>query len=99
TFTNTQRMLQWRHQAVEPPGDARSELWFYYHLGRVLKERLADSTDPRDRPLQVLTWDYPMEPGTDEPDAVDVLVAIHVRGAYGGLSSSYTELLEDVSHR
>src|SRR5699024_10642992 len=30
TSTNTQRMLQWRHQAVEPPGDARSELWFYY---------------------------------------------------------------------
>ena len=38
TFTNTQRLLRWRHQAVEPPGDARSELWFYYHLGRRLKE-------------------------------------------------------------
>ena len=28
TFTNTQRLLQWHHKAVEPPGDARSELWF-----------------------------------------------------------------------
>src|SRR5699024_11178145 len=99
TFTNTQRMLQWRHQAVEPPGDARSELWFYYHLGRVLKERLADSTDPRDRPLQELTWDYPMEPGTDEPDAEYVLAEINGRGADGGLLSSYTELSGDGSTR
>ena len=33
TFTNTQRLLQWHHKAVEPPGDARSDLWFTYHLG------------------------------------------------------------------
>ena len=26
TFTQTQRMLQWHHKAVEPPGDAQSEL-------------------------------------------------------------------------
>ena len=34
TFTNTQRLLQWHHKAVEPAGDARSDLWFIYHLGR-----------------------------------------------------------------
>ena len=34
SFTNTQRMLQWHHAAVEPAGDARSDLWFTYHLGR-----------------------------------------------------------------
>ncbi len=34
TFTNTQRLLQWREKAVDPPGDARSENWFMYHLGR-----------------------------------------------------------------
>ena len=43
TFTQTQRMLQWREKAVEPPGDRRSELWFFYHLGRMLRERLAGS--------------------------------------------------------
>ena len=26
TFTNTQRLLQWRRDAVDPPGDARREL-------------------------------------------------------------------------
>src|SRR5206468_1269160 len=40
TFTNTQRLLQWHHQAVAPEGDARSELWVYYHLGRIIREKL-----------------------------------------------------------
>ena len=34
TFTQTQRMLQWHHKAVEPPGDAQSELQFFYQLGQ-----------------------------------------------------------------
>src|SRR5204862_4970865 len=46
TFTNTQRLLQFHHQAVEPPGDARSDLWFTYHLGRKIREKL---TVPRVR--------------------------------------------------
>lgn len=71
TFTQTQRKLQWREQAVEPPGDARSELWFFYHLGRILREKLAGSTDERDRPLLELAWDYRMD--GDEPSADDVL--------------------------
>src|SRR5437764_1195944 len=41
SFTNTQRMLQFHHQAVEPPGDARSDLWFTYHLGRKIREKLS----------------------------------------------------------
>jgi formate dehydrogenase major subunit len=46
SFTNTQRLLQWHHTAIEPPGDARSELWFAYHLGRRLKELYAGPTLP-----------------------------------------------------
>jgi formate dehydrogenase major subunit len=70
-FTQTGRILQWRDKAVEPPGDARSELWFFYHLGRILREKLAGSTDERDRPLLDLSWDYAME--GDEPSPEDVL--------------------------
>jgi formate dehydrogenase major subunit len=58
TFTNTQRLLQWRHKAVEPPGDCRSELWFVHHLARRLKARAECSTDPIDAPLRALVWDY-----------------------------------------
>lgn len=57
TFTNTQRLLQWHHKAVEPPGDCRSDLDFMYDLGRRLKALYRDSTDPKDRPIQQLTWD------------------------------------------
>src|SRR5699024_9165774 len=92
SFTNTQRMLQWHRQAVKPPGDARSELWFYYHLGRMLIERLAGSTDERDRPLLDLTWDYRLEPGTDEPDAEPVLAETNGTGPDGAPPSSYTQL-------
>jgi formate dehydrogenase major subunit len=38
SFTNTQRLLQWHHKAVEPPGDCRSELHFMFHLIRRIRE-------------------------------------------------------------
>ena len=31
-FTNTQRLVQWREKAVDPPGDCRSEEWFMHQL-------------------------------------------------------------------
>jgi formate dehydrogenase major subunit len=97
TFTQTQRMLQWRDKAVEPPGDARSDLWFYYHLGRILRERLKDSTDPRDRPLLDLTWDYPTHGVDDEPSAEAVLREINGVGPDGRALSSYLEMKDDGS--
>ena len=33
SFTNTQRLVQWHDKAVDPPGDARSDIWFTVHLG------------------------------------------------------------------
>jgi formate dehydrogenase major subunit len=97
TFTNTQRLLQWHHKAIDPPGDARSELWFTYHLGRVLREKLAASTDPRDRPLLDLTWDYPTEGAIAEPSADAVLREINGTDAQGRMLSSYTALKADGS--
>jgi formate dehydrogenase major subunit len=97
SFTNTQRMLQWHHQAVEPAGDARSELWFYFHLGRIVREKLAGSTDPRDRPLLDLTWDYPTEGPLAEPSADAVLREINGWDAEGSPLPSYTELADDGS--
>ena len=97
SFTNTQRMLQWHHQAIEPAGDARSELWFYFHLGRIVREKLAGSTDPRDRPLLDLTWDYPTEGPLAEPSADAVLREINGWDADGSPLPSYTELADDGS--
>lgn len=97
TFTNTQRLLQWRHKAVEPPDDARSELWFFYHLGRMIKERLTDSDDPRDAPIKALTWDYPVHGPKAEPSADEVLREINGYGPDGELLTAYTQLRDDGS--
>jgi len=97
SFTNTQRMLQFHHQAVEPQGDARSDLWFMYHLGRLVRERLAASTDPRDRPILDLTWDYPTKGPIAEPDAEAVLAEINGWDAHGRPLASYEQLNEDGS--
>src|SRR4051794_22972038 len=96
TFTQTQRMLQWREKAVEPKGDQRSELWFFYHLGRRLKEAVKDSTDERDKPLQDLNWDY--EVHGDEPSADSVLRAVNGYDlTTGKVLNSYLELKADGS--
>lgn len=97
TFTQTQRMLQWRFKAIEPPGDCRSDLWFYFHLGRILRERLKDSTDPRDRPLLDLTWDYPLHGETQDPSADAVLREINGVGPDGRALSGYLDLKDDGS--
>ncbi len=97
SFTNTQRLLQWHHAAVEPTGDARSELWFMYHLGRRIREKLAGSTDEMDRPVLDLTWDYPTKGRLEEPDAEAVLAEINGWKADGSPLSSYTELADDGS--
>jgi formate dehydrogenase major subunit len=98
SFTNTQRLLQWHHKAVEPPGDCRSELHFIYHLGRRLRELYADSTDPKDRALLDLTWDYPTHGVTNEPSAEAVLREINgYTCSDGKVVNGYTDLKDDGS--
>lgn len=100
TFTQTQRMLQWRHKAVNPPGDCQSELEFFIELGRRIRARLAGSTDERDRPLLDLTWDYPVDEH-GEPDGEAVLREIngyHLTGEHTGQPvSGFSELCADGS--
>jgi formate dehydrogenase major subunit len=109
SFTNTQRLVQWHEKALDPPGDARSDLWFTFHLGRRLKELYAHSQEKRDRPIRALVWDY-LEPEAnarwkikDEPSAELVVKEVngYVCGA-GGLKKgktlkSFAELKDDGS--
>lgn len=97
SFTNTQRLLQWHHGAVEPAGAARSELWFYYHLGRIIRQKLAASTDEMDRPVLELQWDYPTSGAIAEPSAEAVLAEINGSDADGRPLSAYGELKADGS--
>ncbi|MET9293152.1 formate dehydrogenase [Streptomyces sp. NPDC003077] len=97
SFTNTNRWLQWHYAAVEPQGDCRSDLWFMYHLGRRIKERLAGSDDPMDRPVRDLAWDYPVSGPLREPVADAVLAEINGRGPDGAPLSAYTQLKDNGS--
>ena len=97
SFTQTGRMLQWHHTAVEPAGDARSDLWFTYHLGRRIRAKLAASTDEIDRPILDLTWDYPAKGTQQEPDADAVLAEINGWDADGQPLSTFNQLKADGS--
>jgi formate dehydrogenase major subunit len=88
SLTNTQRLIQWHNKALDPAGDRRSDGWIIFNLGKRLKQLYAGSTDPKDRPLLNLTWDYDFdEPprlpdGTlsrieGEPDLAKVLMEIN----------------------
>jgi formate dehydrogenase major subunit len=98
SFTNTQRLLQWREKAIDSPGDARSETWFVYHLGRRLKEKAARDRRPRNAGLNALTWTYATEAPDDEPVAEDILKEINGRRiADSTLVSGFRELKADGS--
>ncbi len=84
SFTNTQRLLQYHEKAADPPGDARSNLWFTWHLGRKLKELYAGSAADRDWAIRNLTWDYGPDAAAavpwrikDEPSPYQVLKEIN----------------------
>jgi formate dehydrogenase major subunit len=77
TFTNTQRLLQYREMAVEPPGDARSEAWFMVHLGKRIKKKAAQEAIPSNTGINALTWDYTLEGRHQEPKASEVLQEIN----------------------
>jgi formate dehydrogenase major subunit len=98
SFTNTQRLLQWHWQATEPKEDCRSDLWFYFHLGKRIKSKLQDSQEERDMLVQQLQWDYPTHGAVQEPSADAVLKEV---GGYEVGSekplSGYKELKEDGS--
>jgi formate dehydrogenase major subunit len=97
-FTNTQRLLQWHQKAVDPPGDARSETWFMYHLGRRLKEKAKQDPRPRNAGLRALTWDYSLEGTMQEPKVEEVLQEINgYTVADHTLVSGFTELKADGS--
>jgi formate dehydrogenase major subunit len=97
-FTNTQRLIQWHEKAVNPPGDARGETWFMYHLGRRLKEKAKLDPRPRNAGLNALTWDYTLEGTIREPKVAEVLQEINGWTVSDGkLVRGYVDLKPDGS--
>ena len=98
SFTNTQRLVQFRDKALKPPGDARSELWFMHHLAKRVRAHYAGSERERDWPIVNLKWDYPECGDEEEPDVEAVIKEINGYDvATGRPLSSFTELRNDGS--
>ena len=97
-FTNTQRLVQFREQAIEPAGDIRSESWFLYHLGKRLKAKAAGKPGKKYEALNKLTWDYHTHGIHNEPSADQILQEINGRDLNSGkMITRYQELKEDGS--
>jgi formate dehydrogenase major subunit len=98
TFTNTQRLIQFRDKALDPPGDARSELWFMYHLFKRVQKHYAGSEAKRDWPIVNLKWDYAEHGPEREPDVEDVMREISgYKVGTGELLPGFAELKDDGS--
>lgn len=59
SVTNSGRLAQFRWKAVEPPGEAKSDLWIVDQLVQRLKKLYeADATAPNREAITELFWDY-----------------------------------------
>ena len=97
------RLIQWRPKVAEPPGEAKEDIWILDRIYRAVRELYRGSTDPKDRPILDLNWDY-----GDPPDAERVAREINgywtqdvlddkgnVVGRKGDLLDTFTELRDD----
>lgn len=70
TVSNSGRWIQYRWKAVEPIGQSKPDLWIIDQIMRRVKKQYANSTDPKDRPILDLTWDY----GHGHEPEIDLIV-------------------------
>ncbi len=65
TITNSARMIQWRYEAVNPPGKAKSDAEIASRLMLKLKE-LYQAGGPSAESITKLTWDYGEHPHIED---------------------------------
>jgi len=94
TITNSGRWIQFRWKAVDPVGEAMSDLEIFNILGKKIKEIYKGSTDPKDKPIQDLVWNYPEH---DEAKLLDE-VQREINGydlTTGKLMAKFADLKDD----
>ncbi len=102
TMVQTSRLLQWHDKPVEPAGDSKSDAWYFNWFAKRFKQLYTGSSDPKDRPILDMTWEYehenPHEREKGEPSVLKVLQEIN--GYYTGSGdqvSGFTDLKDDGS--
>jgi len=61
TVSNTDRMVQLGRQAIDPPGDARADLWIIQQLGQRLGTYTVRGEEDGDAVTSGIDWAYPGE--------------------------------------
>ncbi|CAN5155050.1 formate dehydrogenase [soil metagenome] len=105
SMTQTQRTIQWHDKAADPPGDARSDLFFWHDLGLRRKKRYASSTAQRDLAIKHMTLTYEATPAElaewkhkDEPSAFKIFKEINGFDVKtGNVLNSFANLRDDGS--
>jgi formate dehydrogenase major subunit len=58
TITNSGGMVQWRHAAVKPPGEAKPDGEIVDLIFRRVRDQIKDSTDAKDEIIRKSFWTY-----------------------------------------
>ena len=58
TISNSGGMVQWRHAAVKPPGQAKPDGQIVDEVFRKVRDLVKDSTQPRDEIIKKAFWTY-----------------------------------------
>jgi formate dehydrogenase major subunit len=75
SITNSGRWMQWRYKAVDPPGEAKSDLEIYDKLFKAIKQRYKNQSGMLPGAILDMDWNYG---GGEEPDVH--MVAKEVNG-------------------
>jgi formate dehydrogenase-N alpha subunit len=77
SLTNSGRWGQWRYKAIDPPGDARPDLWILTQMYRSLKALYEEQGGALPGPIVDLTWEVG---DLDNPDVH--MVAREINGRF-----------------
>ena len=81
SISNSGRWAQWRYKAIDPIGEAKSDLAIMDELVLKLKEKYAGETGPKADPINNLYWDY-RTTGEYAEEADPNVVALEIHGYY-----------------
>ncbi|PKM47282.1 MAG: formate dehydrogenase-N subunit alpha [Firmicutes bacterium HGW-Firmicutes-8] len=95
SISTSGRMAQWRWKAVEPKGEAQSDLEIIHQLALKMKAAYAKSAKPEDAPIRDLFWNF----GDGHECDIDKVVR-EINGyetATGKLMATFGKLMDDGS--
>lgn len=78
TMTNSSRWIQGKPAAVPAPGKALPDGDIIYEIMHHIKKQYANSTDPKDKGILDLTWDYE----TDGQEGIDMELILKEMNGY-----------------